>query len=333
MQKVSNPLMSTVEVKPGSVSEPARYISRDLSLLEFQRRVLDQAQAEKNPILERVKFLAIFGSNMDEFFMLRVSGLHRQLSAHCPQASVPGLDVSGELAAVRKRARELYTTALQCLHQNLFPQLEKSGIRFLEYSKLSKHQKERVYDYFKKTISPLLIPLPLSYGHPFPHVSNLYLNLAIVLRDDKGNTRLMRLQIPETLPRLFLIKRSSHKTHKSGKALYHYSFIWLEKIIMANLAELFPDLKVVAVHPFRIIRDAAVHVDELDAYDMFDSIEESIQQLSIQRREFGPVRQVAIYQDMPEPIRNLLAESLNVAPEDFLVRGNPLGLRSLWEWY
>src|SRR5690349_5971272 len=333
MQKVSNPLVSTVEVKPDSVSHPPLYISRDLSLLEFQRRVLDQAQDENNPILERVKFLAIFGSNMDEFFMLRVSGLHRQLSAHSPQASVLGLDLPGELAAVRKRARELYTIALQCLHKNIVPQLEKSGIRFLDYAKLSKHQKERVYDYFKKTISPLLVPLPLSYGHPFPHVSNLYLNLAIVLRDHKGNPRLMRLQIPETLPRLFLIKRSSHKTHKSGKVPYHYYFIWLEQIIIANLAELFPDLKVVSVHPFRIIRDAAVHIDELDAYDLSDSIEESIQQLNIQRREFGPVRQVAIDQDMPEPIRNLLAEILKVDPQDFFVKGSPLGLRSFWELY
>ena len=325
--------MSTVEVKPDSVSQPPLYISRDLSLLEFQRRVLDQAQDEKNPILERVKFLSIFGSNMDEFFMLRVSGLHRQLSAQSPGASVLGLDLPGELVAVRKRARELYTMALQCLHKNIFPQLEKSGIRFLDYPKLSKHQKERVYDYFKKTISPLLIPLPLSYGHPFPHVSNLYLNLAILLRDQKGNTRLMRLQIPETLPRLFLVKRSSHKSHKNGKVPYQYYFIWLEQIIIANLGELFPDLKVVAVHPFRIIRDAAVHVDELDAYDLFDSIEESIQQLNIQRREFGPVRQVAIYKDMPDPIRNLLAEILKVDPQDFFVKGSPLGLRSFWELY
>ncbi len=333
MQKVSGPLMSTVEVNPEAFSGSRLYISRDRSLLEFQRRVLDQARDERNPILERVKFLAIFGSNMDEFFMLRVSGLHRGMSSRSPQASGVDLDLSAELTAVRKLARELYTTALQCLHKNIVPQLEKSGIRFLDYAKLSKHQKERVYDYFKKTISPLLVPLPLSYGHPFPHVSNLYLNLAIVLRDHKGNTRLMRLQIPETLPRLFLVKRSSRKTHKSGKVPYHYHFIWLEQIIIANLAELFPDLKVAAVHPFRIIRDAAVHVDEIDAYDLFDSIEESIQQLSIQRREFGPVRQVAIYNDMPEPIRNLLAEILNVAPEDFFVKGNPLGLRSLWELY
>lgn len=143
----------------------------------------------------------------------------------------------------------------------------------------------------------------------------------------------MRLQIPDTLPRLFLAKRSSGKARKGRKAPYGYSFIWLEQIIVANLGKLFPDQKVVAVHPFRIIRDAAIHVDALEEYDLFENIEASIQRLSIQRREFGAVMQVAIYHDMPESIRNLLAEILKVDPEDFYVKGSPLGLRSLWELY
>ncbi|HEX9385113.1 MAG TPA: polyphosphate kinase 1 [Anaerolineales bacterium] len=325
--------MSTREVNPVSLSDSPFYISRDLSLLEFQRRVLDQALDEKTPLLERVKFLAIFGSNMDEFFMLRISGIHKRMSSHNGETSFTGLNLSNELTAIRKLASELYTTALQGLHKKILPKLEKSDIHFLDYSKLSKHQKERVYDYFKKTISPLLIPLPLSHGHPFPHVSNLYLNLAIILRDHKGSTKLMRLQIPDTLPRLFLVKRSLGKARKSGKALYRYYFIWLEQIIIANLTKLFPDEKVVAVYPFRIIRDAAVHIDELEAYDLFENIEESIQRLSIQRKEFGPVMRVAIYNDMPDTIRNLLAEILEVDPEDFYVKGSPLGLRSLWELY
>jgi len=333
MKKVSSPFMSTVEVKPASLSDSPFYVSRDLSLLEFQRRVLEQAQDEDTPLLERVKFLAIFGSNMDEFFMLRISGIHQRILSLDGETSFTRLNLSNELTAVRKLASQLYTTAVQCLHKSILPKLEKSDIHFLDYSKLSKHQKERVHDYFKKTISPLLIPLPLSYGHPFPHVSNLYLNLAIVLRDHKGTTKLMRLQIPDTLPRLFLVKRSFGKAGKSGKAPYRYYFIWLEQIIIANLAKVFPDLKVVAVHPFRIIRDAAVHADDLESYDLFENIEESIQQLSIQRREFGPVMQVAIYNDMPDPIRSLLAEILKVDPEDFYVKGSPLGLRSLWELY
>ena len=333
MQKTSNPFMSTLEVNPVSLSDSSPYVNRDLSLLEFQRRVLDQAQDQKNPLLERVKFLAIFGSNMDEFFMLRISDIHRRMSLKSPQDSLIVSDPSHELSAVRALASELYTHALQCLHKKVLPQLEESGIHFMEYSKLSKHQKERVYEYFKKTISPLLIPLPLSHGHPFPHVSNLYLNLAIVLRDPKGSTRLLRLQIPDTLPRLFLVKQSSDKAHKNSKSLPHYYFIWLEQIIIANLNKVFPDLKVIAVHPFRIIRDAAVHLDDLDAYDLFENIEVSIQRLSLQRQEFGPVMQVAIDKSMPEDIRNLLAEILKVDQQDFYVKGNPLGLRSLWQLY
>jgi polyphosphate kinase len=333
MHKVSSPFRSNLEVNPILLSGSSPYVSRDLSLLEFQRRVLDQARDEKSPLLERVKFLAIFGSNMDEFFMLRISGLHKPVSPANPENSVMVLDQPHELTAVRALASELYSSALQCLQKKVLPQLEKSGIHFMEYSKLSKHQKERVHDYFKKTISPLLIPLPLSYGHPFPHVSNLYLNLAVILRDPKGSTRLMRLQIPETLPRLFLVKRSTGKPQKSGKNLHHYYFLWLEQIITANLSKVFPESKVIAVHPFRIIRDAAVHFDDLDFYDLSDSIEASIQQLSIQRREFGPVMQVAIYKDMPDDIRNLLAEILKVDQQDFYVKGSPLGLRSLWELY
>jgi polyphosphate kinase len=323
--------MSIAEVKTPLVSNSSLYIYRDLSLLEFQRRVLDQALDEKTPLLERFKFVAIFGSNMDEFFMLRVSNLHREIAANGQNGSSRSL--ISDLDSIRTVARELYATALQCLHQDLIPQLEKSGIRFLNYSRLTKHQKDRVYNYFKKTIYPLLVPLPLSYGHAFPHISNLYLNLAVVLQDRKGAIKLMRLQVPDTLPRLFPVKRASSKGRKNGKTSYNYSFIWLEQIIIDNLEEIFPETKILAVHPFRIIRDAALRTDELDSYDPLEDPEESIQQLNIQRREFGAVMQVAICSDMPDTIRNLLAEILKVDPQDFFVKGNPLGLRSLWQLY
>ena len=334
MQKLSSPLTpdKTLEVRPLSLFD-SPYFSPDLSLLEFQRRVLDQALDKNTPILERVKFLAIFGSNMDEFFMLRVPGLHRRVLANSPEAPFVDVDVSAELIAVRKLAGELYATALQCLHKEILPALETSGVRFLDYANLSKHQRERVRDYFKKTIFPLLIPLPLSSGHPFPRVSNLYLNLAILLRDHKGHERLMRVQIPETLPRLFLVKQSSGKGSKNGKSPDRYTYIWLEQIIIAYLADLFPDQKIMGVHPFRIIRDAAVHADELEAYDLSESIEESIQQLNVKRREFGPVMQVAITKDMPDSIRHYLAQILSVDPQDFYVKGIFLGLRSFWQLY
>lgn len=322
--------MATVDFKPQTSIDHFHDIPRDLSLLEFQRRVLEQARDEKTPLLERVKFLAIFGSNMDEFFMLRVSDLHRRIASDGRNGSHQKL--SDELAEVRSTARELYAAALQCLHQDLMPKLEKAGIRILDTAGLNKHQKERVYNYFKKTILPLLVPLPLSYGHAFPHISNLYLNLAVTLQERRGNIRLMRLQVPDTLPRLFTVKRSSGKSRKSSTSSDHYSFIWLEQIIIDHLDEIFPESKVLAVHPFRIIRDAA-KVDDLDVYDPFDNVEQSIQQLSIQRREFGAVMQVAIYPDLPESIRSLLIELLPVDPQDFFIKGNPLGLRSLWQLY
>jgi polyphosphate kinase len=333
MAKASGSFMSTVNVNPALLFDSPFYVSRDLSLLEFQRRVLELSRDETIPLLERLKFLAIFGSNMDEFFMLRISGIHRRMLPREFDVPLPEGDPSQELAAVRRQARELYTDALQCLHKKILPDLEQAGIHFRDYAKLSKHQKERVAAYFKKTISPLLIPLPLSYGHPFPHVSNLYLNLAIVLRDPKGRLKLMRVQIPDTLPRLFIVKQSCGKTRKGNKSGEDYYFIWLEQIIIANLAKLFPDQKVTGVHPFRIIRDAAVHVDESDAYDLFENPEAIINQLNVRRREFGPVMQVAIDKEMPDTIQALLAEILQVDPEDFYVKRNPLGLRSLWEVY
>jgi polyphosphate kinase len=323
--------MVIVETKTPVVFDPSLYIFRDISLLEFQRRVLEQAQDEKTPLLERVKFLAILGSNMDEFFMLRVPNLRQRIAAN--EQDVTSLNLAAELISVRNLACDLYTEAAQSLHQSVIPTLEKEGIRLLDTSRLTKHQKERVYNYFKKTVMPLLIPLPLGYGHPFPHISNLYLNLAVVLQERKGAVRLMRLQVPDTLPRLFPIKRSSGSSGKSSKSTDSYSFIWLEQIIMDHLKEIFPDSKVLEVHPFRIIRDATLQFNDLETDDLLENLEESIQQMNLQRREFGAVMQVAIYKDMPDSIRSLLSEILKVDLQDFYVKGNPLGLRSLWQLY
>jgi polyphosphate kinase len=323
-------LMAIVESKPSVLSDPSLYIHRDLSLLEFQRRVLAQAQDERTPLLERIKFLAIFGSNMDEFFMLRMAHLDRRISSN-GKNGFPTISTN-ELGEIRTRVRELYVAAFQCLHKEIVPKLEKFNIRLLKTSGLTKHQREGIYNYFKKTVHPLLIPLPLGYGHAFPHISNLYLNLAVVLQERKGNIRLVRLQVPDSLPRLFPVKRSSDKTRRNGKPSDSYSFIWLEQIIIDNLDKIFPDTKVLSVHPFRIIRDAA-RVDDLDTYDPLENVEESIQQLNLQRREFGAVTQVAIYQNMPDAIRNLLAEILKVDLQDFYIKGDPLGLRNLWDLY
>ena len=192
-----------------TLSDPKLYINRELGMLEFQRRVLEEAQDETNPLLERVKFLAIFGSNMDEFFMVRVSGIRRQVEAHIPDISIDGRTPRDVLAAIRKISNDLYNEAHQCWIKKLLPKLEKAGIHILDYEKLNVAQKERADTYFRDVVFPVLTPLALDPGHPFPHISNLSLNLAIVIRDPKGNEKFARLKVPDTLPRLVPVKRSS----------------------------------------------------------------------------------------------------------------------------
>jgi len=279
---------------------PTLFLNRELSLLEFQRRVLDEALDENNPLLERLKFLAIFGSNMDEFFMVRVSGIRKQVEARITEVFPDGLTPPEVLATARKISLELYGNALHFLNKKLIPKLDKVGVHILDYRKLSETQAKKVNDYFNEVVYPVLTPLALDPGHPFPHISNLSLNLAIVVKDKKGREKFARLKVPDTLPRVVPIKRSSGGSRKDGTIPHHHYFVWLEQIIMANLAPLFPGLEVVAAHPFRIIRDADIEIQEIEADDLLETMQQSIR-----KRKFGSVVQVEIYDDMPNTIRQL----------------------------
>jgi len=309
-------------------SAPVQFINREISLLEFQRRVLEEAQDESNPLLERVKFLSIFGSNMDEFFMVRVSGIRKQVEAHIMEVPPDGLTPPEVLAATRKLSLELYEEASHHFNKKIRPRLDKSGIHILEYHKLSATQKKRVNDHFKEVIYPVLTPLAFDPGHPFPHISNLSLNLAIVIKDKKGKYKFARLKVPDTLPRLLPIKRSSGGARKDGTIPHHHYFVWLEQVIAANISLLFPGLDVVEAHPFRIIRDADMEIQEIEADDLLQTMQQSIL-----KRKFGSVVQVAIYESMPEDIRNLLSENLEIKPNDVYVLPAPLGLSNLWQLY
>jgi len=311
-----------------SLSDPSLYINRELSLLEFQRRVLDEAQDETNPLLERVKFLAIFGSNMDEFFMVRVANLRRKVEENVVTLSIDGMTPRELLAAVRKISLELDDIANKCFQRKLLPKLEKAGIHLLDYEKLTATQKEKADAYFQEVVYPVLTPLALDLGHPFPHISNLSLNLAIVIRDPKGNEKIARLKVPGTLPRLVPIKRSSGATRKDGTIAFHHYFVWLEQVIAANVGLLFPGMEIVSVHPFRIVRDADIEIQELEADDLLESM-----QASIRKRKFGSVAQVGIYEDMPAQIRELLVDNLEINSTDLFIQRKPLGLYSLWQMY
>ncbi len=311
-----------------TLKDPSLYINRELSLLEFQRRVLEEALDEGNPLLERLKFLAIFGSNMDEFFMVRVSGIRKQVEARIADVSPDGLTPREQLAAIRKLALELQSEAEVCLHRKLLPQLDKAGIHVLDYGKLTKTQKEKVDAYFREVVHPVLTPLALDPGHPFPHISNLSLNLAIVIRDRKGVEKFARLKVPNTLPRLVPMKRSSGATRKDGTIARHHYFVWLEQVIAANVSMLFSGMEVLEVHPFRVTRDADVEIQELEAEDLLETMQQSMR-----RRKFGSVVKVAMHDSMPEKIRRLLIENLEIEPSDLFVQSKPLGLAGLWQVY
>jgi polyphosphate kinase len=321
--------MAPVEIDPKTpLNDPSLYINRELSLLEFQRRVLEEVEDEDNPLLERVRFLAIFGSNMDEFFMVRVSGIRKQVEARVMELSPDGLTPRDQLAAIRKISVELYAKAHECLNRKLLPRMEKEGIHVLDYNRLAKPQKERVDAYFHEVVHPVLTPLALDPGHPFPHISNLSLNLAIVIRDPRGVERFARLKVPDTLPRLVPVKRSSGATRKNGTVPHNHYFVWLEQLIAANIGALFPGMEVLSVHPFRIIRDADVEIQEIEADDLLETMEQSIR-----RRRFGSVVQVAVYDSMPENIRRLLLDNLRIRSSDLFIQNKPLGLAGLWQLY
>jgi polyphosphate kinase len=320
--------MSSSKTDAEAFNDPALFINRELSLLDFQQRVLSEAQDENNPLLERVKFLSIFGSNMDEFFMVRVSGIRKLVETNVAEISSDGMTSREQLAAIRKRALELYKAAHHYYHHELLPQLEKTGVHILDYKKLNDAQRQRADTYFHDVVFPVLTPLALDPGHPFPHISNLSLNLAIVIRDKKGKEKFARLKVPDTLQQLVPVKRSSGGARRDGTIPWHHYFVWLEQVITANLDVLFPGMKVVEAHPFRIIRDADIEIQELEADDLLEAMQQSIL-----RRRFGSVVKVAVYEDMPKPIRDLLIENLQVKPTDVYLTGDNLGFARLMQLY
>ncbi|MDR3322402.1 MAG: RNA degradosome polyphosphate kinase, partial [Synergistaceae bacterium] len=186
-----------------------RYFNRELSWVRFNRRVLDEALDKSKPLLERIKFLAIFSNNLDEFFMIRVSGLCRQYKIGVPDRSPDGMSASEQLAAIRRGILPDLKRQLECWHSDIMPELKKNCIELLSYKDLKDKQKKYLDSYFKKEIFPTLTPLAFDPGHPFPHISGLSLNLALVLKDDKKRELFARLKIPESFPRLLQLPADS----------------------------------------------------------------------------------------------------------------------------
>lgn len=298
--------------------ETFRILNRELSLLDFQVRVLEEAADARNPLLERLKFLAIFASNMDEFFMIRVSGLKRLEAAGVQYLSPDGLSAREQLRLIRKRVLKLHEQAHHLYRDELKPKLDDAGVHILNYGKLTKSQRQKADAYFSQTVFPILTPLVLDSAHPFPHISNLSLNFAIIIKGPKGKEKFARLKVPATLPPLLSIKRTT-ATRQDGTTVRHHTFVWLDQVIVANLSALFPGMEVVESHPFRVIRDADTELLDLEASDLVQAM-----QRTIKHRKFGSVVKVEIHEQMPNRIRKLLVENLGVKKTDlYEIRGTP----------
>jgi polyphosphate kinase len=317
-----------VETESLVADEARLYINRELSLLEYFHRVLEEAQDETNPLLERVKFLSIVSSNLDEFFMVRIAGLKQQIDAGIVEVSPDGLTPAEQLAILRKAASKLLQDARQCLRKDLLPRLDEAGIHILNYDDLADAQRVKMDEYFKEVVFPVLTPLAFDPGRPFPHISNLSLNLAVLIRDVKGQRHFARVKVPGTLPRFVPIKRSSGGVRKDGTVPFHHYFTWLEQVIAAHLDQLFPGMEIIESHPFRVTRDADIIIQELEAADLLETMEASVRQ-----RRFGSVVRVTINEGMPEYIRDILIENLEMERNDMYVVDDSLGLSDLMSLY
>ena len=306
------------------LDDPKLYINRELGMLEFQRRVLDEAKDLTNPLLERVKFLAILGSNLEEFFMVRVGGLIMQRDEGVPDLSIDGLTAAEQLVEVRKVVQKLMEESRELWHKELMPELDAAGIHIRAHKTLAMRQRQIVDAYFHEVVYPVLTPLAFDPGHPFPHISNLSLNLAVLLEGRDGQTLFARIKVPDSLPQLVPVKRSSGGLRKDGTVPYHHYFIWLSDLISANIATLFPGLKVMEVHPFHVIRNADMEIQELEASDLLETMEESVR-----KRRFGVVVRLAIRKDMPDFLKDILVNNMKVDRNDVYTIDSPMVLTSL----
>jgi polyphosphate kinase len=292
------------EVPPGAdLDHPSLYFNRELGLLDFNWRVLHQARDQRVPLLERVRFLAITSSNLDEFFQKRVGGLKRQLGAGVQMLSQDGRMPGEQLAFIADAAQEMYAAITHAWDQELRPLLRADpDIVIADWTELDGPQQKELNQYFRENIYPVLTPLAVDPGHPFPFISNLSLSLAVLMRHGARNTmHFARLKVPTTLGRWLVVPGSPHRHH----------VLPVEQLIQANVAELFPGMEIVSASAFRVTRNADVDRDDDDAEDLVEMISEELRE-----RRFAPVVRLEVERGMPREVRDLLIRELELEDAD-----------------
>ncbi len=280
---------------------PSLFSNRELSWLEFNARVLHEALDERTPLLERLKFLSIFSTNLDEFFMVRVAALRRQVAAGVQLTLADGMSAQAQLDEIDRRVRELMQQQRECLHEAVLPALEKVGVRLLTMNDLSAEERASVDQFFESQVFPVLTPLAVDPGHPFPYISNLSLSLAVQVRDDARNGgHFARVKVPKSLPRWVPV---------GGSRAHH--FVPLEDVIGAHLEKLFPGMEVLGWHTFRITRYSDLDVPASDEPDDLLALIEA----QIFERRFGEVLRLEVETGMPQHIQELLLNELREGTE------------------
>ena len=309
-------------------SSPDLYINRELSLLEFQCRVMEEAADTENPLLERVKFLAILGSNLDEFFMVRVAGLMKQVASGRAEIGRDGRPVATQLQMIREKVRQIALQAHELWAKDVQPALAEQGIMVVDLSALDGEERAAADAYFHQYVFPVLTPLAFDPGRPFPHISNRSLNLAVVVRDSKGLEHFARVKVPDSLPQLVRVAAASGDHPPSPSAAKPFKFVWLEQLIASNLHLLFPGMEIVDSSPFRVTRDAEVAVQELESDDLLETIEEAMRE-----RRFLAVVRLQVAEKMPERILSILTSQIEIHREDVYRVDGPLGFDRFMELY
>ena len=286
-------------------TQASTMFNRELSLLEFHRRVLDEALDETNPLLERLKFMAIFTANIDEFFMIRVSGLKEELEENVTDLSPDGMTPTEQLREIRECLLPMVELQGTCLTENVLPLLEDAGVSVVTPETLSVHERASLKQYFTERVFPLLTPLAVDRRHPFPYISPLSLNLALMVDQPdepssdhfpkpKLESRFVRIKVPSVTPRLLPVGFSNSK------------FILLEDLIEANIQSLFPGMKPGSCHRFRVTRDADIEIREEEAEDLLVHL-----QRELRKRRFGSPVRLEVSASMPQEMRSYLLESLS----------------------
>ncbi len=307
---------------------PKNFINRDLSWLEFNRRVLEEALNPDLPLLDKVKFISIFFTNLDEFYMIRVAGLKERVRQNVLEPSIDGLTPLEELNKIEKEVRGMLKTIFRLWKRTIVPQLEENGITICSMENLTEKESAGLTNYFQREIYPVLTPLAFDPGRPFPYISNLSLSYAILVQKPNGEQHFARLKIPKVIPRLIRIEDVLEKKKRKIKPKIASRFVWVDDLIEKNLNILFPGLEIVEAHKFRITRDTDLSIQEDEADDLLELVEENVKQ-----RKFGHVVRLEVEKDMPDFMIETLTENLGILQRDLQIISGPIGLADVMLLY